>query len=183
MVAVIRGDDDFDSATSGVLEFQSTSTISNVASVEINLDSSADYHIFQALNVIPVSGNVSIYVQFYSGAAYVSTGYYYQYLNLYSSSVSTNESANASDVRLTSSIDISKAYGANGVFTLSGTQSASTYPNFMGDFFSEHHSFVWHDVYRVNGILNSASAITKVKFYVNSGNLSSGSISYYSRRS
>lgn len=175
------------------LEFISSATINNVATVDFTGFDSSKYsdYVFSLDNVIPVTDASFLFMRMSTdgGSTYITTnGYFYQEIsNWYNGTSMTLTSSSSSGLfnavflNQTRSIGSdTNEFGISGELKVFGTDlSARTYVTFSGAFIDAGGFFVTQFA---TGSNQTTTAVNAVRFGFGSGNLESGRITMYGVR-
>jgi hypothetical protein len=173
--------------TAGAFTPLATLTASNSATLAFTALFSATYskYLFKFTNIVPVTNNVILYcvLGYGAGPTYVVAGYNWNTFNPIAASLTDPYNANDSQIILTNNggtYGIANTAGAGycGEISIYGTNGAAGFVNGSG--VASYMSASTYVVSCFSGFyLPTSQTYTSIKFYMSSGNISSGTIDVY----
>ena len=176
----------FAAAASGGLTYLASVTASNDASIAITsgIDSTYDAYLFTFNDIVPATNNTGLYINFQIGGAYINSGGVYEWLH---QAGKTNGSTqfmrwrnDAEDDYLELTYEVSNVTANGG---LSGhmymyTPASTTHYTKVEFNFAAYSDGYFRPANGAGSIKNAA-AVTGVKWYMSSGNITSGTVRMY----
>lgn len=159
----------------------STQTASNSASITFTgLPTTYDHYILRYTNVVPATNGVSFYAQVgeSTGPTWMTSGYHWSgYATSEGGGAGVHASASDSGWNLTGNGTIANTAnkGTSGVATFHSLSSSSQYKSYTSDYFE----FGGTGMNMRGNYVTDANQVTGLKFYMSSGNISTGTFSLY----
>ena len=164
-----------------------TLTASNSASLAFTSLFSSSYYqyLFVFTNILPATDNTFLECQLGTGAGptYITANYLWQDLAAYQGNNKTGQGSVSDSKAVIAEADAfgisnSSTYnGASGQMWLSGTNGSSAVATGTGQFSFEANTITWSTV--SNSWQQPAALFTAIKFFMSSGNITSGTIDVY----
>ncbi|ANS03624.1 hypothetical protein [uncultured Mediterranean phage uvDeep-CGR2-KM22-C255] len=177
---------DFQTAASGSLVYLSSVTASNDTSVAIasNINATYDAYLFTFNDIVPATNNANLFLNFQIGGSYINSGGVYEWLHQAGKTDGSSQfqrwSNDSEDDYLELTYEISSTTADGG---LSGhmymyTPASTTHYTKVEFNLSAYSDGDFRPANGAGSIKNAA-AVTGVKFYMSSGNITSGTIRMY----
>ncbi|MBI3447228.1 MAG: hypothetical protein HY055_18130 [Magnetospirillum sp.] len=182
----LRGDGQWASPSAGALVPLQTQIIANVASVDFTTFNNADYnsYLFALEDVLPATNDVMLYMRLSSngGASYYSAGYSWDAIKNSTEGGSTNDSQIVLAYDRGASLQAignAAGRGISGTVWLHGAGDTAYVKSLANLIWSGADASGMAGFGTGSGFLATATAINAVRFFLESGNFSSGTISMY----
>ena len=172
--------------TSGGLKYLASVTASNDSSIAIasNINSTYDAYLFTFNDIVPATNNTGLYINFQIGGAYINSGGVYEWLHQAGKTDGSTQFMrwrnDSEDDYLELTYEVSNVTANGG---LSGHMYMYTPASTTHYTKVEYNLAAYSDGYfrpaNGAGSIKNAAAVTGVKWYMSSGNITSGTIRMY----
>ena len=166
----------------GWVELQSV-TASDSATVDLENGIGSDYdeYMIKMTNLVPATDSVQPYIRLKVGGSYQTSGYdYHGIISIASAATYGGISGTSADfIRLSASTGSASGEGMDCTLFFSSPDSTASYKRVYSTGILHEDSGVVRMTYAVGSYTGATSALTGVRFYFQTGNITSGTFTLY----